>query len=89
MEIIIVRKGLFILAVSKDRLHDLINHLSDHDLELISDLVERLAQHNVRHIPMDDEPTTQDDLDAIQAAHEAMKKGELISLKDIEHELRN
>ncbi|NMO97718.1 hypothetical protein [Paenibacillus lemnae] len=77
------------MAVSKDRLNDLINHLSDHDLELISDLVERLALHNVRHIPVDDEPTTQDDLEAIQAAHKAMEKGELISLKDIEHELRN
>lgn len=77
------------MAVSKERLNELINHLSNHDLELVSDLVERLTQLNERRIPIDDEPTTQDDFNAIHAAQEAMKKGELISLKDIEHELRN
>ena len=51
--------------------------------------MERLTQHNNQtEIPLDDEPTTQNDLNAIQAAHEAMKKEELINLEDIEHELR-
>lgn len=78
------------MAVSKDRVHDLINRLSDKDLELVSDLMERLTQlNNYREIPLDDEPTTQEDLDAIKAAEEAFVKGELISLKDIEHELRS
>ncbi|MBP1155075.1 MULTISPECIES: hypothetical protein [unclassified Paenibacillus] len=77
------------MAISKDRINDLINRLSDKDLELVTDLMERLTQHNKREIPIDDEPTTQDDLNAIKAAHEALKKGELINLKDIEHELRS
>ncbi|MCE5173020.1 hypothetical protein LQV63_27535 [Paenibacillus profundus] len=77
------------MAVSKDRINYLITRLSNKDLELITDLMERLIQHNQTEIPIDDEPTTQDDLNAIQAAHEAMCKGELVALKDIEHELRN
>jgi len=77
------------LAVSKERLNYLINRLSEKDLELVSDLMERLAHYNSREIPIDDEPTTQEDLDAIKAAHEAMEKDDLISLKDIEHELRS
>jgi hypothetical protein len=81
---------LIILAISKDHIIELITRLSDKDLELVTDLVERLAQfNNPNDIPLDDEPTTQEDLDAIKAAHEAFEKGELISLKDIEHELRN
>jgi len=52
--------------------------------------MERLANIPVnREIPLDDEPTTQDELDAIKDAHEAYLRGELISLKDVEHELRN
>lgn len=44
--------------------------------------MERLAHNNSKEIPIDDEPTTQEDLEAIKAAHEAMENGELISLKD-------
>ena len=78
------------LAISKEHINDLITRLSDKDLELVTDLMERLAQFNqYRAIPLDDEPTTQEDLDAIKAAHEAFEKGELISLKDVEHELRS
>ena len=78
------------MAVSKDRINHLINHLSERDLELVTDLMERLIQSNyISEIPLDDEPTTQDDLNAIKAAHDAMEKGELINLKDIEHELRD
>ncbi|MCK8490191.1 hypothetical protein M0651_23805 [Paenibacillus sp. MBLB2552] len=78
------------MAVSKEKVTDLINRLSERDLELVTELLERLAQNNFyREIPIDDEPTTQDDLDAIHAAHEALKKGELIDLQDIEDELRS
>ncbi|WP_178019628.1 hypothetical protein [uncultured Paenibacillus sp.] len=78
------------MAISKERLHELLGQLTDKDLELVSELVERLSQTSTnREIPLDDEPTTQDDLDAINQAREAYLKGELISLKDIEHELRN
>jgi hypothetical protein len=78
------------LAVNRDHIHELINRLSDNDLALVSDLMERLTQFPAyRDIPLDDEPTTQEDLDAIHAADEALEKGELISYKDIKHELRN
>ena len=78
------------MAISKDRLFYLINRLTDNDLELVTDIMERLIQNNTEtKIPIDDEPTTEDDILAIKAAHEAMNKGELINLKDIENELRN
>ena len=78
------------MAVSKDRINDLIDRLSEKDFELVSDLIERLTYTSTKgEIPLDDEPTTQEDLDAIKDASEAYLKGELISLKDVEHELRN
>ena len=76
--------------MSKERFNELLDRLSDRDLELVSELMERLSQTSaIREIPLDDEPTTQEDLDAIHQAEEAFLKGELISLKDVEHELRN
>ena len=78
------------MAINKERFNELLDRLSDKDLELVSELMERLSKSPTkREIPLDDEPTTQDDLDAIKDAHDAYLKGELINLKDVEHELRN
>ncbi|MFU1795594.1 hypothetical protein ACM1RC_17160 [Paenibacillus azoreducens] len=78
------------MAISKERFNELLDRLSDKDFELVSEHMERLSQtSSIREIPLDDEPTTQEDLDAINKAHEAYLKGELINLKDVEHELRN
>ncbi len=78
------------MAVNKERFNELLDRLSDKDLELVSELMERLSKSStVQEIPIDYEPTTQDDLDAIKSAHEAYLRGELINLKDVEHELRN
>ncbi|XID91557.1 hypothetical protein ACF3MZ_24075 [Paenibacillaceae bacterium WGS1546] len=79
------------MAISKERFNELLERLSDKDLELVSELMERLLQSSPteRVIPLDDEPTTQDDINAINDAHKAYLKGELINLKDVEHELRN
>lgn len=78
------------MAVNKERFNELLDRLSDKDLELVSELMERLSKSpTTRDIPLDDEPTTQADLDAIKDAHESYLKGELINLKDVEHELRN
>ncbi|MFD0675254.1 hypothetical protein [Cohnella sp. GCM10027633] len=78
------------MAISKERFNELLDRLSDKDLELVSELMERLSHSSIKkEIPLDDEPTTQDDLDAINNAHKAYLKGELINLKDVEHELRN
>jgi hypothetical protein len=81
---------VFEVAVSKERINHLLNHLPEKDLLLVSDLLERLTHLNkYSDIPIDDEPTTQDDLDAIKAAHEDMNNNELIDSKDIEDELRS
>jgi hypothetical protein len=54
---------VFDVAVSKERINFLINHLSEKDLELVTDLLERLNELNkYSDIPLDDEPTTQEDL---------------------------
>jgi|GEM_PF-3595341 len=78
------------MAISKERIEYLINHLNDKDLELVTDLMERLVQNSTStDVPIDDEPTTEDDIKAIRAAHKALNNGELIDLEDIEHELRS
>jgi len=78
------------MAISKERIEYLINHLNDKDLELVTDLMERLVQNSTStDVPIDDEPTTEDDIKAIQAAHKALNNSELIDLEDIEHELRS
>lgn len=78
------------MAVSKDRILNLINRLSDNDLELVTDLMERLTKDNTDYdYPLDDEPTSYEDLEAIKEADTAFEKGELVRLKDVEHELRS
>lgn len=78
------------MAVDRKRVTELIDQLSEKDLVIVNDLLERLAQLNMyAEIPLDDEPTTREDLEAIKAAHQAYEDGELIDLKDIEHELRS
>ncbi|BFH61906.1 hypothetical protein [Paenibacillus azoreducens] len=78
------------MAISKERFNELLDRLSDKDFEPVSELMERLSQtSSISEIPLDDEPTTQEDLDAINKAHEAYLKGQLINLKNVEHELRN
>jgi hypothetical protein len=87
---IIFLRGVLILAIRNDKITDLLNKLSKKDLQLVTELMERLVEKNTNSdFPIDDEPTTKEDLDAIKAAHEAHQKGELIDLKDIENELRN
>ena len=71
------------MAISKERIEYLINHLNDQDLELVTDLMERLVQNSTStDVPIDDEPTTEDDIKAIQAAHKALNNSELIDLED-------
>lgn len=78
------------MAVRNDKINDLLKKLSDKDLQLVTELMERLVEKSsYSDIPLDDEPTTKEDLDAIKAAHETYKDGELIDLKDIENELRS
>lgn len=47
------------MAISKERFNELLERLSDIDLELVSELMERLSQSSIRReVPLDDEPTT-------------------------------
>jgi hypothetical protein len=90
MNKLFLEKELLILAIRNDKIAELLNKLSKKDLQLVTDLMERLVEKNNNlEFPMDDEPTTNEDIEAIKAAHEAHKKGDLVDLKDIENELRN
>lgn len=77
------------MAVSKDHLNKLIQQLSDDALPIAADFLEKLVIGKYQHIPWDDEPTTQEDLDAIKKAKEAFARGEGIKLKDVIDDLLN
>lgn len=76
------------MAVSKDHLNKLIQQLSDDDLPIAADFLEKLVG-NDRQIPWDDEPTTQEDLEEIKKAKESFARGEGIKLKDVIDDLLN
>ena len=83
-------KGVVQMALSKDDLNKLIQQLADVDVPLVAEFLKRLISHpQDSHIPYDDEPLTEDDLRAIKQADMEFNQGKTISLRDIEHELRN
>lgn len=78
------------MAVSKEQLTKLIQQLSDDALPIAAEFLEVLASHpKYRVIPLDDEPTTEDELKQIQEAKEAFARGEGIKLEDVIDELLN
>ncbi|MGD9679365.1 MAG: hypothetical protein AB7V16_13570 [Vulcanibacillus sp.] len=78
------------MAISKKELTALIQKLPDKDVPLFLDLVKRLTNHPLdEHIPYDDEPLTEDDIQSIVLANKEFIEGKTVKLKDIEHELRN
>lgn len=78
------------MAASKDQLNKLIQQLSNDALPIAAEFLEVLVSHpRYRIIPLDDEPTTEDDLKQIQEAKEAFARGEGIDLKDVIDELLN
>lgn len=78
------------MAVSKKELTVLIQRLSEKDVPLVLDLLKRLTNNSLdEHIPYDDEPLTDDDIQAIEKSKKEFVEGKAIKLKDIEHELRN
>jgi hypothetical protein len=77
------------MAVSKDHLNKLIQQLSDDALPIAADFLEKLIIRKDQHIPWDDEPTTQEDLDDIKKAKEAFARGEGIKLRDVIDDLLN
>lgn len=77
------------MAMSKKELTDLIDKLSEKDVLLVADLVKRLIHPSDYHIPYDDEPLTEDDLQAIREAKKEYLDGETIKFEDILNELQN
>jgi hypothetical protein len=78
------------MAVTKEHLNKLIQQLPDNALPIAADFLEKLvSKTDCRHIPWDDEPTTQEDIDDIKEAKESFKRGEGIKLKDVINELLN
>ncbi|MFC5528878.1 hypothetical protein [Cohnella yongneupensis] len=77
------------MAISKRELNELIDKLSDNDIPLVADLVKRLIHPADYHIPFDDEPLTEDDIQAINEARRDFLEGKTIKFEDIKHELQN
>jgi hypothetical protein len=77
------------MAISKKELNDLIDKLSDKDVPLVADLVERLLHPADYYIPYDDEPLTEDDIHAINEGRSEFLQGKTIKLEDIIHDLQN
>ncbi|WP_019636393.1 hypothetical protein [Paenibacillus fonticola] len=77
------------MAISKQELTDLIDKLSEKDVLLVADLVKRLIHPSDYHIPYDDEPLTEDDLQAIREAKKEYLEGKTIKFEDILDELQN
>ncbi|MBA9088533.1 glycosidase [Fontibacillus solani] len=75
--------------MSKKDLTDLIDKLSEKDIPLVADLVKRLIHPSDYHIPYDDEPLTEDDLQAIRGAKKEYLEGKTIKFEDILDELHN
>ncbi|MET3208733.1 UNVERIFIED_CONTAM: hypothetical protein ABIC26_001672 [Paenibacillus sp. PvR008] len=77
-------------AVNKKELSQLIQQLPDKDVPLVADLIKRLINHPLdSHIPFDDEPLTDSDIQAMKNAKKEFNKGTSFKLKDFENELRN
>ncbi|MDU0328799.1 hypothetical protein RW092_01095 [Paenibacillus sp. 3LSP] len=66
-----------------------INKLSDQDIPLVADLVRRLIHPADHHIPYDDEPLTDEDIQAVKEARQEFLEGKTIKFEDIKHELQN
>lgn len=75
------------MAIQKTELTKMIQNLSDNDVPLVYNLLSRLINHpNDEHIPFDNEPLTDNDLNAIKEAEEDYKKKRTIRLEDFENE---
>ena len=77
------------MAVNKKELSELIDKLSDKDIPLVADLIKRLIHPADYHIPYDDEPLTNDDIQALHEARKEFLEGKTNKFEDSKHELQN
>ena len=76
------------MAVKKQDLEELVRYLSEEDVPLVHELLIRLINHpKDDHIPYDDEPLTEEDLQAVKEAEAEYKQGRTIRFEDSENEL--
>lgn len=78
------------MSITKDDLNKLIQQLPENALPIAADFLGKLVSNpNIRYIPWDEEPTTQQDIEDIKNAKESFARGESIKLKDVINELLN
>ena len=79
------------MVIKKENLKKIIQQLPEESLpkagEFLKNLLSESSSH--RYIPIDDEPTTDEDLQDIREAREEFKRGEGIKFSDVKNELYN
>jgi predicted transcriptional regulator len=79
-------------AVTRDRLHELIDALGEDDIDIAGRVLAALVDDDpvglsLALAPMDAEPLTDEDLAAIREGEAAIARGEVISHEELRREL--
>jgi hypothetical protein len=76
------------MSIKKTELAKMVQYLSDKDVTLVYNLLTRLINRpKDDHIPFDDEPLSESDLEAIREAEEDYQQKRTIHFEDIEDEI--
>lgn len=82
------------MSLAKNNLHDLIDKLPDTEaesarrfLEFLIAQADKVYIQALREMPMDDEPLTDEDLNAIKEGREDIKAGRIQTLSEVMQEL--
>ncbi len=75
------------MATPKEKLNEMVNNLNEKHLAEVLDFVEFLNNKEDKefwdNLPEDDEPLTEEDLQAIRAGKEDILKGETLSFEEV------
>ncbi len=85
------------MSIAKERLHDLIDILPEAEEDKALDFLERLTKEEVRrriaqsiaNAPEDDEPLSEEDLEAIREGEEDADQGRVMSTEELLRSLRS
>jgi hypothetical protein len=77
---------------SKDKLHQVVDELSELEAEQMLELIARRRERDpvieaFENAPIDDEPITEEEERAVEEAREAYRRGETYTLEEIRREL--